>query len=113
MACGHQLDLRDRNLVQPWFYQAENGREEIGRIDDVKLAHALRVVILAYPGSLEHIVFDGRKAHQLNIVEVKDRTARFDWMSDLGRGGGKALGKETLVFNNQALEEAFFCRYLV
>lgn len=78
MATRYDLNFGDGNWIQPAFDYRPYCGEEIRGVDDVELAHAFWIIVLSDFGHLVYNVLDAVEGHETDIVEIENRTARFD-----------------------------------
>jgi hypothetical protein len=100
---AYDLDLADRDLVEPGLDDGPDGAERPGRVDDVELAHDLRVAVLADLGRLEDVVLDAVKIGQGHALQVQDRAERLYRVPHRARRRGHACARRPLVLAHQPL----------
>jgi hypothetical protein len=86
------VNLVHRDLVQPDLDDGPHGAERPRRIDDVELAHDLRVAVLPDRSRRHDVVLDAVKVGERHALQVHDRAERLDWVPDFARGSGHACG---------------------
>ena len=104
------LDLAYGDFVEPGLDDGPDGAERPGRVDDVELAHDLRVAVLADRGRLEDVVLDAVKIGQRHALQVQDRAERLDGVPDRAPGRGHALARGPLVLADQPVQQPLLRR---
>ena len=104
------VDLVDRDLIEPPLDHGPNGRERPRRIDDEESAHDLRIAILPDPRGCHHVVLDAVKVGKGDALQVQDRAECLDWVSDCARGGRHAIRYRTLVLADQSVKQSLLRR---
>jgi hypothetical protein len=80
------------------------------RVDDVELAHDLRVAVLPDRRRRHDVVLDVVKARERDALQVHDRAERLHRVPDRARGGGHARRQRALVLADQALQQPLLRR---
>ena len=111
LICGaNDVDLVHRHLVQPDLDDGPHGAERPRRVDNVELAHYLRIAVLPDRRSLHDVVLDAVEVGERDALQVQDRAERLDWVPDLARGSGHARGQRALVLADQSLQQSLLRR---
>ena len=69
---ANDVDLLDRDLVEPWLDDSPHGCERPRRVDDVELAHGLWVSVLADARCLHHVVLHPVEGGDTDTLEIED-----------------------------------------
>ena len=113
LLAAEDLNLRDGGRVEPGLDDVPGAGESPGGVDDVELAHRLRVAVLADAGRLEDVVLDLEERHERDVVQIEDRARGLDRVPDHLRACGESLVQELLVFVDEPLQLALWVRDLV
>ena len=104
------VDLADGDLVKPALDHGPDGGERPGRIDDVELAHDLRVAVLPDRRGGHDVVLDAVKVGERDVLQVHDRAERLDRVPDRARRGRHARRQRALVLADQPVEQPLLRR---
>ena len=98
------VDLGDGNFVEPTLDDVPDGREGPRCVDDVELAHRLRVAVLADRRRLENVILDAVEVGERHAREVEDRARRLDRVARRARACGEAVAQAALVLPHEPLQ---------
>jgi hypothetical protein len=104
------IDLLHRHLVQPRPDNRPHRAERPRRVDDIELAHRLRVPILPDGRRRGDVVLDAVEVAERDAAEVEDRAVRLDGVSERRGARGQARGLRLLVLVDEPLELALLRR---
>jgi hypothetical protein len=105
------IDLRYRHRVEPALDEVPYRGEAPWRIDDIELAHALRVAILPDGARCVHVIFHLVERAEGDVGEVEDRAGRLDGVTHLGGGGRETVGEELFVLVDELFEHTVLGSY--
>lgn len=100
------MDLRNGDLIEPSLDQTPHRREAPRGVDDIELAHALRIEVLADRRRFADVVANLDKLTETDPFEVKDRARGLDRLPCNDRAGGGSFGQKPLVFVNESPQES-------
>jgi hypothetical protein len=103
---AENVDLCDGDGVEELLDHAEDRREAPGSVDQVQLAHALRVVVLRDGRCLLHVSVNAANVAETDALEIHDGARGFEEVARLARAGGQTGVGNLLVLDNQVLQHA-------
>lgn len=104
------VDLANGDLVEPDLDDGPHGAERPRRVDDVELAHDLRVAVLPDRRRRHDVLPDAVKVGERDALQVQDRAECLHRVPDRARGGGHARRQRTLVLADQPVQQPFLRR---
>lgn len=110
---AQDIDLGNGRLVEPALDDTPDGLKRPGSVDDVELAHRLRVAVLTDARGGGDVVLDAVEVAQGDVLEVEDRARRLDGVPDRLGTRGQPLVEELLVLVHEPLQLPLLGRQLV
>lgn len=110
---AEDMDLLHGDGVEEALDDAEDGRKPPGRVDEVELAEAFRVVVLRDGRRLLDVAVHRRHPAQPDAFQVHDRAACLEQRAGFPRTCGQARVRHFFVLHDEILQHAFGCRDLV
>lgn len=107
------LDLGNRHGVQPSLDDIPSPREHHRRVDDVELAHSLWIVVLPDVGGFCDVVGYVVERQETDVVQVQDRCAGFNGITDGFGACWESIVGELLVLFHEGLDLPVFVRNLL
>lgn len=107
------LDLVDGDGVEPALDDGPDSGEDVGRVDDVELAHRLRVVVLTDVGGLLNVSGDLPELRDTDVLKVHDGAGSLDELLLVSGADGKTFSLELFVLDDELLDLTFWSGDLV
>lgn len=108
LVAATNVDLGRCNLVQPGLNSRPYHTEAPRSIDDIELAHAFGVTVLADGCCLHHVVLNLEEVGKRDALKIEDRAGRFHGVTNCLGAGRETLVNEFLIFVHQSLELTFW-----
>ncbi len=110
---AEDVNLLHGDGIKEALHDAEDGGEAPGRVDEVELAEAFRVVVLRDGGGLLDVAVHGADAAEADAFQVHDGAAGLEQGAGFAGAGGQARVGDLFVFDDEVLQHAFGRRDLV
>jgi len=104
ITCTHNLNLPNRDFIQPRPHDSPHSRESPRRIDDIEFPHRFWVSVLSDRRSSCDVLFDTVKVGERDAAEVEDGAISFDGVTDGEWTSGKPLCEGFFIFEYETLE---------
>lgn len=106
VSAAEDVDLADGNGVKEALDGAEDAAEAPWRVDQVKLAETLGVVVLRDVGGLLDVAVDGRHTGDAHALQVHDGATGLKQLAGLARASRQAGVGQLLILAHQVLQHA-------
>ncbi len=110
---AEDVNLLHGDGIKEALDDAEDGGEAPGRVDEVELAEAFRVVVLRDGGGLLDVAVHGADAAEADAFQVHDGAAGLEQGAGFAGTCGQARVGDLFVFDDEVLQHAFGRRDLV
>lgn len=107
VAATQDLDLLNGDRVKPALDDGPDSGEDVGRVDNVELAHRFWVVVLPNVGSLLDVTGNFPELGDTDVLEVHDGARRLNKMTFVGSAHRQPLALELLVLDDELLQLPF------
>lgn len=106
VSAAEDVDLADGDGVKETLDGTEDGAEAPGRVDQVKLAKTLGVVVLRDVGGLLDVPVDRWHTGDANTLQVHNGAAGLEELASLARASRQTGVSQLLVLGHQVLQHA-------